>query len=902
MKRNDEIQIEADSKLELKLMKLFRESGLEYKQHESDQKKEKGIDFYCHVYHRENQTQLFFFETQNKGTNTPIKVIKSESHPEKGKISFQLELRHAKQYYYELTEPLLFMYSDITSDTTYWYAIQLDASIEDKISLKESELKESELKKSNTKKPTIQIYIPSENLLNSENFSRFTKEIHFSRLQQNHKGILPLQTKADYKFIKDKIKDKDIIDKAIFSIDLFEGMNVIPTNIISQLYPFKETSTKTYIFETDLKTDNEDFFDLMDSITLDGAKLISNRYNNDELVSEKLEKIIRFFTVNCIDHVHWAGSSEKPNRRVCIHKLFKGKPCDCERCNYDKLNFIKAQTLLQNDSDQYTLHEKLRRAYTSYSMGNFNESIKLLKLVDKEATKNKKIIFSTIARYNLIQLRKIISTTYFHKDRTSLLEILKNINLEIKEADIQLNAPHFYDLYKWIKDDSFFDRAFANIDNKLEEIKRISFNDKYGVQHSNNHSYNLLVSFLRLYYFLEFNLIIYNTFDEYKQLTTKVLEASLALYSLKNPNTSKYKKFTSTILDMWMFNINYDKGIHLLTKYNIKKINVENKEKTFSSLNSYLENLNNSITIVNNEENETLQDTSEIVIANLGLIISRIKFSEPQINELVSKLLLILANFNLRTIIPFGALYQLLLGHKKINNNNIKKLIFLLREHNGEYSSVFSYAIKYYSENSSPNEIEKLVYEIVETEVINEEIIFSKDNKLDSIGYAISFLNSDLKKSIKNIIINRLKENFDPEFYSVCAIHNLIDFEKDLLDKFAKTVPDVTKRDPERYFINSNQNFRLGKLINLMYKYNQPFSDEIKLLSNFTFQKDYYDWLMDLDGFDYSKFNQYWILEYQTKFYFKAFKKSKILKKQIKKALKKDYIEGVAKIYFNSLV
>jgi len=896
MKRNDEIQIEADSKLELKLMQLFRESGLEYKQHESDQKKEKGIDFYCHVYHRENQSQLFFFETQNKGTNTPIKVIKSERHPEKGKISFQLELRHARQYYYELNEPLIFMYSDITSDTTYWYSIQLDTSIEDKIFQKESELK-----KIKTKKPTVQIYIPSENQLNSENFSRFTKEIQLSRQQQSHKGILSLQTKADYKFIKDKIKDKDIIDKAIYSIDLFEGMDVIPANIISQLYPFKETSTKTYIFETDLKTDNEDFFDLMDSISLQGNKLISNRYNNDELVSEKLEKIIYFFTVNCIDHIHWAGNSEKQNRRVCVHKLFKSKPCDCERCNYDKLNFIKAQTILQNDSDQYTLHEKLRRAYTSYSMGNFNDSIKLLQQVEKEATKNKKIIFSTIAKYNLVQLRKIISITYSLKDRTSLLEILKNEKLEIKEVEIQLNAPHFYDLYKWIKDDSFFDRAFANIDNRLEEIKKISFNDKYGTQYSNNHSYNL-VSFLRLYYFLEINLIIYNAFDEYKHLTTKVLEASLALYSLKNPNSSKYKKFTSTILDMWMFNVSYEKSLHLLTKYNVKKIIVENREKTFASLNLYLENLNNSVTIVNGEENEKLHDTSEIVLANLTLIISRIKFSESQINELVSKLLLILNEFNMRSIIPLGALHQLLSGHKNINITNVKKLIFLLREHNAEYSTVFSYAIKYYSKNSNSNEIEKLVFEIIGTEVINEEIVFTKDNKLERIGYAISFLKPDIRKQIKDIIIKKLKTNFDPGFYSLSAIYDLIDFEKDLLHKFAQTVPDLTKKDCERYFINSNQNFRLGQLINLIYKYNQPFSDEIKSLSNFTLQKDYYDWLMDLDGFDYSKFNQYWILEYQTKFYFAAFKKSRVLRKQIRKTLKSDYIEGVAKIYFDCLV
>ncbi len=61
MKKNDEIQIAADNKLELKLIDLFKDNGFEYKQHESEQKKEKGIDYYCHVYNRENQNQILFF-------------------------------------------------------------------------------------------------------------------------------------------------------------------------------------------------------------------------------------------------------------------------------------------------------------------------------------------------------------------------------------------------------------------------------------------------------------------------------------------------------------------------------------------------------------------------------------------------------------------------------------------------------------------------------------------------------------------------------------------------------------------------------------------------------------------------------------------------------------------------
>jgi len=97
---------------------------------------------------------------------------------------------------------------------------------------------------------------------------------------------------------------------------------------------------------------------------------------------------------------------------------------------------------------------------------------------------------------------------------------------------------------------------------------------------------------------------------------------------------------------------------------------------------------------------------------------------------------------------------------------------------------------------------------------------------------------------------------------------------------------------------------KLGQVINLAFKYNLQFSDELKKLIKKSHPKyfDYYSWFMNIDGFDYSKFDPYWILEYRTIYYFERFKKSDILKKELAKCLKENYIEGVAKIYFKELV
>lgn len=213
-KRADEIQGEADHKLELKLVELFRNNGLEYKQHSSDQKKDKGIDYYCHVYDRTDHSQKIFFQLQNKGTDKKAKRVRKSNLE---KISFQLELRHIRQYYSEVTEPVLVVLYEIPTDTAYWYAIQLDEDIFERYQSADTR--------------TLQIYIPCSNTIEQANFGRLLKDIEHSGEVQRVKKNSAHTTEADYSFIKKQTEGLTIIDQAMYTLDLFEDMSVLPRNV-----------------------------------------------------------------------------------------------------------------------------------------------------------------------------------------------------------------------------------------------------------------------------------------------------------------------------------------------------------------------------------------------------------------------------------------------------------------------------------------------------------------------------------------------------------------------------------------------------------------------------------------------------------------------------------------------
>jgi hypothetical protein len=83
---------------------------------------------------------------------------------------------------------------------------------------------------------------------------------------------------------------------------------------------------------------------------------------------------------------------------------------------------------------------------------------------------------------------------------------------------------------------------------------------------------------------------------------------------------------------------------------------------------------------------------------------------------------------------------------------------------------------------------------------------------------------------------------------------------------------DIKKPEPgirifgSHYFKqNQNRDNRLGAIINLSLKFNIDLRS--KRFDHFRGFDPYYDWLMDMENFDYSNFDPRWITEYATSFY-----------------------------------
>lgn len=875
------------------LRDLFVFKNLELGENPTTSSQDWGTDFYIEVFSEETKREMLFLIQCKGTTKTPV-VRKDQT------FSFQMSLRHANYFYHELSEPLMFMVCDIKKKDVYWYSVQLDRQIENKI-----------LQQVKLKKESLQVNIPTENILNAENFDRFLIELEESRKVQIHKHKSKIKLKANYEALKINLEELNIVDAIDKLLNLFEGINVFPTYMISKMYPFTDGSNSTLngsytrMYGETLSTNNGAFFDFIENLEVRENKFYLRNTNVDYAnVSNFQDKVVRitgFFSVNWITHLNWTGKSKKNTNRICIHNLVTSNGCDCERCSYQKLNLTKTVQLLNVEDSNLKLENRLRKAYTYYLMADLEKSYREYKAVISEVSINKNPGIYIIAKYNLLQLKNLV-------DRTHFANVSQELEDETFVLDEMLIPDYFLDIFKLIKENKFVDIAIWEVDNKLTEIQKLWFSDQFGGSSKNNFSRDLIIEFLRAYNFAEYNLLIYYEYREFEVLVNKSLEGIIALYSLLNPASSKYNHFGYTIIDMWLFHAEPKHVKHLLMKYRLKSLNLEFENVVFDRLRLYIENLINSTTIITDNfknSNYTHNDKIQKIIKNYLLIISVVNMDSDKKNFLLSKCLLLIETLGEWYFTCFEFLNEYLNYENDVSAENLKKIISLMISHKYHHDDIFASSLNLYIKKfKGASKIEYETKKVLQIDNFNAEDFYNGNN-FSNLIFLIQYLTSETKESIKKDIEAKLKENFDDNIFYIFSIYNLIDYNKTFFDKYLNLTPDYTIKQTGHEFLGGKKeqkNYHLDKVINLMFNFNLEFTPEIRALSSRAIDKVYYDWLMNIDGFDYSKFDLYWILYYQTESYFKAFRKSQKLKSAIASGLKERYIEGVAKVLINKLV
>lgn len=857
---------------------------------EEDQQ-DKGIDIQYELEDRNSSETIHLFKIQNKGTDEKLNPLKTSKN--KGYISFPLSIRHANYYRREIPVALIFTVCDLSTKKIYWHAVQLDSSIDTRVS-----------EAIKNKKDSIRIYIDPLNQLSSNTVENFFKDVHSSyqeqvkRFNDNLSNNPLFLRKLDFRIEIDRAKP--ILEQLYeFTKSQYQELNYVPIHLLIQQYPFKaKDNYYPYYSQYTLYTDNQEMIDLIDSLDIreDG----SIGFNKVEFIKnvkeyeQKTKEILIRLSRNLIFFLR------TDNSQLPVH-IYYNHPtrCECIRCKYAR--FELKETFENISNIPAALDEQLKLAYLNYEIGNFASSSKMF--LDLLGKCNDKPIIKYIIYHNLSKLAVFTRNHYWGEyEEKELTSKLKNIDL--KEELTKCTNDSNKAILEHINSNSFFYDSLQQIQSTVKKIKDHYFSQLRGGWASNQEVDKLISEFAQLVSFLDRNYIIYDAFSEFYDLVDTFLEGVMASHAIDEKGGSRLAKFNDFVIINIIHYCKADSIIKYFNRYKLKELAFEptntNGHDLMSIIVKFFDESEEAWTAFKNNcepGNRYFNEKYDRYFRNLLLVAGLIDLNKKQVNIISEKLIKFLKE---ETYIPrYDYKYLKIFIHQKgklINNSNLKELLKVCLEngkaHDREHGVFETIATQFKDFHGGlvigNKEFEKLLA------VGFKECPICKTQHLPlfMVNFYQAIKNGKQKEAIRNGLIEFLNNRFEEEVFYWASIHDVIGINKfDYLEKLIATAKPKENQISFKSIFGDEKNEdkrynSLNMLINLCFKYGVNLKEG--RFKAFIGINDYYDWLTGMGSFDYTKFNPKWISEYGTKYYFAEMRKYPIIKQKVYTYLKEN--------------
>ena len=637
-----------------------------------------------------------------------------------------------------------------------------------------------------------------------------------------------------------------------------------------------------------MSTDNEELLEFFESVKIEkDGKLTFTKKEFTEGVKkyqEKTKMVLSRLSENLIFNLE----SKKSHKRINI--LYSDeKKSKCVTCRFFRFEFSEAFQELSTVPTE--LDEKFKLAYVQYQIGNYLKAEKLLTAISRESKKKKLNIRQFIAQFNLSKLSIFIRNHYWGENaQDKLVEKLKKINLE--ETYSELANTENEKLLDWIKSNSFYSESRDKIQETVTKIRDHYYSQLKGGWSSNNHIWQLINEYAKIDTFLNNNYIIYDGFNEFRELTEVFTEGLFASHAIDKTHSSRLENFDDWLINKIVFYAKSDKILKHFERYGLKEITYK---QTSSVGDSFIELLTkfldensktrNAFEKYCEGNNRHFWDRYNTIFSNLMVMAGLCDLKKSQVNEIAEKLLKFLKTE--KSVYPYNIKYARFFINRKgkqINKSTLKGFLLMTIENGKTHGEDFIEAVA--------GQIKKHHGEIklaAQDYTKFEKLAFDKCpvcKHVHSGNFMVLLYeiigDEGKKEQIKQGIKNSLMSKYNTELYYTAAIYGILEPEGNLFEQFIKSAKPVPNRVSFKKIFTGKDDTRypnLNMLINLCYKYGIVFSK--KRFNDFWGIDNYYDWLLDMKGFDYCLFNPKWVSEYATQYYFKEIRKHEIIKKRI---------------------
>lgn len=704
---------------------------------------------------------------------------------------------------------------------------------------------------------------------------------------------LAFETDKDYTnqfFIIEKRENISVIDELYETLNIYnDQLPFIPTHILCRLYPFKKIQIKhniTYHSAFSIHSNNDELE------ILTASNFEENIIFNISSTQFKIAEIYRKLNYNLIFELHFIHSRKKINIR-----LSNVKTCECLRCKFNQLDYYSSLSMLI-EINAVSQVEQLKSAYLHYEFGNFKTSLQLFFSLYENSQQNNKSLLGLICLYNLKRLQHFIKAHFIATDNSvnGIFERIDALTLSAYMLKYSNEQSFVKENMKWIAENSFYYDTYNNIVSIVDKIRDHYYLQLTGGNSSNDNLRSLLSEFAEIDNYLNANFIIYTRYTEYHKLFDKILEGLFMSYALNTHQSSRLESFDDYLLLKIITYANTEKIMQYCNRYNISRLAYVRDQKESSSLEQTINNFFHNYPKLIQLSNERLEEKAFFlkneyrrIVLNMIVILTIIDHIPENFSVIALNLITLLTSEKAinTTDLKYVANFIFKKGKYFSKSCADSWLRMSLRRawlHNEELFDAIQYQV-----NKCHKQLlisEEQLYETVLNCFLEQCTLCNTKHGGHLLVKSYLLLSDQMRNSASEKIIKKLTENFDADLYYHVSIFGIIDFRlffNEYLESLAIGEQNLTFH--KSFYERESNITDLNQLINLCLKNNTDLRDAV--FNKFRGVSMYYDWLLDMDGFEYMNFNVEWILEYPTEYYLIA-----IFKIEEVKNIVANYIKG----------
>lgn len=663
---------------------------------------------------------------------------------------------------------------------------------------------------------------------------------------------------------------------------LYDELEFIPLHILTQQYPFKDRFNSRYNNFV-LHSYNEEFVYLFKSIKITNQEhlsIIKKKYfNGIENIESKLTSTIKKLTSNLIYHISTPQESDYFDFR-----LFDNSICSCARCQIEKFSFKTIDFKIEVKESR--IENLMNQAYAHYKMGHFKNAFRIYKQAEDDALKEKKELSLFVIRYNLIHLASFLEHNYYGDEESKrMANELRSIDLSNSICETK-NGFHA-EFQKWMLNDHYMLHFHAKISEIKQQLIDHYQNTLHGGSGSNNYVNDLINQYAQLHQFLQQNTIINDCYKPFLDIVEMVIEGLFTSFAVQGERSSKIDSFNDWTLTQIIKYGRTPSIRRLANRYKIRELHYGNYNEDHESIKELIIRLFDQFDIASQklrlyaEPNyDHFSNDYNRWLNNALYIVAHTDFDEAFIRKFTDTFISYYeSNTHRLSTTEIGGF--LVCKFPLFTHTQRKKLLLLGMK---EEQLMRSYYLQNFAQLSEEHNFS---FKLAKKDINSiTQRPFNQLSNIVSLVHVYRCLSEiDQKTLITQKITNELSDSFRLDIWNSAVLYDVIPFKnEDLLKAVDILIPKKNiPRKPGNPFGGSRYSGGLDQFINVCYDKDIDMSDS--KFDGLRENSNYYKWLLNVDGFDYSLFDSSWLMEFGTKPYLKRFSKSDILKRHVETLL-----------------